>query len=136
MNFQPFIETEKLKKYIRNLITDNIDKKNKFDDLHDFDQTEIILIIMESIGSEIFNAISNQDSNIPILSFSEFLCDSSVSNGLNFAYQVKKVIIKHYRDFIQELMDEEFCYFDNELKREHGLKPVKDQINGEIRWVL
>ncbi len=115
------------------ILDDGYTSYAKVDDLS---KEALTVMAIQSLNSDAYNAIIDvPDFDGTLNDLITYIMNGGVDEAVNLAETLKINAIQHFEDSFDELFSERFGELECERKREAGLHPITDHVNGEVRWI-
>jgi len=103
-----------------------------FDSLDELDQEQIATQCLAIVGTDSFNDIADQDCLNNLI---KYMQTYDADHTFELINRMKANAVDKFSSYMNALFDERVSDQTNSIRREHGLIPRVDTINGEVRWL-
>ena len=101
----------------------------------DLSKETLTVMAISALKGDAYNAIIDvPDFEGTLSDLTTYIMNGGIDEAVNLAETLKNNAIQHFDEHFDELFQERFDELECERKREAGLKPVIDHVNGEVRW--
>jgi hypothetical protein len=130
-------------KYIKTLtVTDEIDRLimddgyTSFEKLPDDAQNRLAAYSMDALGRDAYECIIEaEDFDGVLAELRQYLLNDNTENAIDLADHLRNNTREYFKRTLALLFEDRYSELECERKREAGLHPIVDHVNGETRWI-
>lgn len=131
--FQSYCYDQKIINAITKLIDEGY---TSFESLEDIHQERLATMCLKYLGTDGYNCIIEPENfSQTIHHLIRYMETGQKEYALDLAETMNKNAIEYFSDDLNRLFEEILYSMDTREKLDAGFYPVKDKINGEVRWI-